>query len=132
MKIDFIPGAIPYKSRVRPLNTDQMDNLRKQIDEWLEQGVIEPLVSPSPLMTVKKKDGRTKGVTDLRELNKESAKESYHLTNIQEILDSLQGATMFSSLEACGAYHTLRIESESQACKAFISPFGIFQYIRIP
>ena len=46
MKIDLVPGAIPYKSRVRPLNPDQKENLRDQIDEWLEQGVIEPSISP--------------------------------------------------------------------------------------
>ena len=59
MKIDLVLGAIPYKSRVRPLNPDQKENLRNQIDEWLEQGVIKPLVSPwaSPLVPVKKKDG---------------------------------------------------------------------------
>ena len=32
--------------------------------------------------------------------------------NIQEILHSLQGATVFSSLDACGAYLTVRIEPE--------------------
>ena len=28
MKIDLVLGAIPYKSRVRPLNPDQKENLR--------------------------------------------------------------------------------------------------------
>ena len=37
---------------------------------------------------------------------------------------------MFSSLDACGAYHAVRIEPGSRAC--FISPFGTFQYIRMP
>ena len=57
MKINLIPGVNPYKSRVRPLNPDQKENLRDQIDEWLEQGVIEPSISPwaSPLVPVKKK-----------------------------------------------------------------------------
>ena len=50
---------------------------------------------------------------------------------MQEILHSLQGATVFSSLDACGAYHAERIKDESQACTAFISPFGTFQYIRM-
>ena len=101
MKINLIPGAIPYRSRVRPLNPEQKENLRDQIDEWLEQGVIEPSTSPwaSPLVPVKKKDGRTRWVTDLRELNKQTVKDSYLLTNIQEILHSLKGATVFSSLE---------------------------------
>ena len=58
MKLDLVPGAIPYKSQVRLLNPGQKENLRDQIDEWLEQGVIEPSVSPwaSPLVPVKKKD----------------------------------------------------------------------------
>ena len=62
MKIDLIPGAIRYKFRVRPLNLDQKENLQDQIDEWLEQEVMEPSISPwvSPLVPVKKKDGRTR------------------------------------------------------------------------
>ena len=72
MKIDLVPGVILYKSWVRRLNPDQKENLWDQIDEWLEQGVIEPSVSPwvSPLVPVKKKNRRTRWVTDLRELNK--------------------------------------------------------------
>ena len=122
MKIDLIPGAIPYKSRVRPLNPDQKESLRDQIDELLEQWVIEPSISTwaSPLVPVKKKDGRTRWVTDLRKLNKQTVKDSYLLTNIQEILHSLQGATLFSSLDACRAYHAVQIEPGSCACTAFI------------
>ena len=41
MKIDLIPGAVPYKSRVRPLNPDQGGNLRDQLDKWMDQGEIE-------------------------------------------------------------------------------------------
>ena len=50
MKIDLVPGVIPYKSKVRPLNPDQKDNLRTQFDEWLEQGVNEPSVRPWPYL----------------------------------------------------------------------------------
>ena len=85
----------------------------------------------SLLVPVKKKDRRTRWVTDLRELKKQTDKDSYPLTNIQEIFPSLQGAMVFSSQDACGAYHAVRIEPESQVCTAFISPFGAFQYIRL-
>ena len=59
MKIDLVPGAILYKSRVRPLNPDQKENLRDQINKWLEQGEIKSSVSPwaLPLVPMKKKDG---------------------------------------------------------------------------
>ena len=71
-------------------------------------------------------------MTDLRELNKQTVKDSYPLTNIQEILHSLKGATVFSALDACGAFKAVRIKLGSHACTAFISPFGTFQYIRMP
>ena len=94
------------------MNLDQNKNLRDQIDEWLEQGVIEPSISTwaSPLVPLKTKNRRMRWVTDLRELNKQMVKDSYPLTNIQEILHSLKGATVFSSLDACGAYHAVRID----------------------
>ena len=38
---------------------------------------------------------------------------------------------MFSSLDACGAYHAVRIEPSSGVCTALISPFGTFQYIHM-
>ena len=89
------------------MNPAQKDNLQAQIDEWLEQGVIKPSVSSwvSPLVPVKKKDRQRRWVTDLRELNKQTIKDNSPLTNIQKILHSLQGATVFSSLDAPRAYH---------------------------
>ena len=41
--------------------SDQKENLQDQIDEWQEQGVIEPSISPwaLPLILVKKKDEHT-------------------------------------------------------------------------
>ena len=95
--------------------------------------MIKPTVSPwaSPLIPMKKKDERTRWVTDLRELNKQTMKDTYPLTNIQEILHSMQGSTVFSSLDACGAYHAVRIEPGSGVSTAFISPFGMFQYIQM-
>ena len=95
--------------------------------------MIKPSISPwaSPLVPVKKKDGRTRWVTDLRELNNQTVKDSYPLTYIQEILHNLQGATVFSSLDTCGVYHAVRIQPGSHACTAFISLFDMFQYIRV-
>ena len=65
------------------------------------------------LIPVKKKDRKTRWVIDLRKINKQTVKDSYLLMNVQEILHSLQGATVFSFLDACGAYHAVRIEPGS-------------------
>ena len=82
--IELQPGAVPKRSKVRPLNPYQRANLKEQLDEWIQQGIIEPANSPwaSPLVPVKKKDGRMRWVTDLRLLNDVTIKDAYPLTNI--------------------------------------------------
>ena len=57
---------------------------------------------------------------------------AYPLTNIQENLQKLKGAKIFTSIDACGAYHAIQIEEGSRECTAFISPFGTFRYIGMP
>ena len=71
-------------------------------------------------------------MTDLRQLKDVTIKDAYPLTNIQENLQKLKGAKIFTSIGACGAYHTIQIEEGSRDCTAFISPFGTFRYIRMP
>ena len=61
------------------------------------------------LVLVKKKDKQTRWVTDLRELNKQTVKDSYPLTNILEILHRLQGVC-FRVSRCLRAYHVVRIE----------------------
>ena len=125
------PGIVPERSKVRLLNPDQIRNLKDQIDKRIEQGVIELANIPwaLPLVPVKEKDGRTRWMTDLKRLNTATVKDAYPLTNIQENLQKLKGATMFSSIKACGAYHCVQIVKNSRDCTAFISSFRTIYYI---
>jgi len=94
LQIDLEPGTVPKRSKVRLLKPDQKRKLKDQIDEWLEQG-IEPDNSPwaLPLFPVKKKDGRTRWVTDLILLKSATVKD----------------AIIFTSTDACGTYHCVQI-----------------------
>jgi len=82
LRIELQPGALPKRSKVRPLNPDQRAHLKEQLDEWIQQVITEHAKSPwaSPQVPVKKKDGRTRWVTDLRQLNDITIKDSYPLT----------------------------------------------------
>ena len=71
-------------------------------------------------------------MTDLRQLNDVTIKDAYPPKNIQENLQKLKRAKIFTSIDACGAYHAIQIEDGSRDCTAFISPFGTFCYIRMP
>ena len=118
---------------MRPLNPDQRANLKEQLDEWIQQGIIEPENSPwaSPLVPVKKKDGRTRWGTDLRQLNDITMKDAYPPDKYPGKSAKVEGCKHLH-FDACGAYHAIQIEEGSRDCTAFISPFGTFRYIRMP
>ena len=65
---------------------------------------------------------------DYRALNKVTVKNRYPLPRIDDLLDSLGGATVFSSLDLQSGYHQLRIRQEDVPKTAFRTPIGHFQW----
>ena len=124
----------PIKCKNRPINPLQQENLKKQIDTWLAQGVIEPSESPwgFALLAVPKKNGKTRWVIDYRRLNDITLKDSYPLPNIEDNLARLAHSRVFSALDGAGAYHVVSIRKEDREKTAFSSPFGLFQFKKMP
>ena len=134
--IQLKPGEeTPVKMKARPLNPAQEDSLRKQIHEWERGGIIEKTQSPwaFPMVGVKKKNSDiTRWCVDYRLLNQKTVKDAYPLQSIENNLHKLQGAKIFSTLDSAGAYHAVEIHPESRECTAFTTPFGQFQFARMP
>ncbi|GFX18508.1 uncharacterized protein K02A2.6-like [Trichonephila clavipes] len=91
----------PIYHSPRRLPFTERDIVDKQIDEWTQNGIIEPCSSAyaSQVLVVRKKDGSPRVCTDFRKLNRVLVKDHYSLPLIEDILDKLQDTRVFRTID---------------------------------
>jgi RNase H-like domain found in reverse transcriptase/Reverse transcriptase (RNA-dependent DNA polymerase)/Integrase zinc binding domain len=136
--IDLI-GERPVYVKPRRYPKAYEEVIKKQIGEMLETGVIQPSTSPfcSPLWVVPKPpdaegNPRYRVVVDYRELNKRTKTEKYPLPRLEEMLDRMAGATVFSTLDLKAGYHQIRMCERDKEKTAFQFGRGKFEFVRMP
>jgi hypothetical protein len=121
--IPLVPGAEsapPFKPMYR-LSPLELAEIKRQLADFLAKGYIEPSSSPygAPVLFVSKKDGGLRMCIDYRALNKLTVKNRYPLPRIDDLLDQLQGAKVFSSLDLQSGYHQIRISDQDGVSDAY-------------
>ena len=104
------------------------------IQEQVAAGVIQPssLAWSSPIVTVRKKTGDVRVCIDYRKLNERTIKDAYPLPRIDMCLDCLASAKVFSTIDLQSAYMQLEVAEEDRHKTAFITKYGLFEYLVIP
>lgn len=129
-EINTDPTQPPASRPVIRLSWEEQKELKKQLDELLRKGLIRHSTSPfgAPIFFIKKKDGALRMVCDYRGLNKMTIKDSNPLPLIEETLDQLAEAKVFSKFDLVGAYHQLRIREQDIHKTAIRTRFGNFEW----
>jgi hypothetical protein len=133
-RIELIPGSTPPSRPTFRMNPKELDELRKQLDELLKAGFIQPSKSPygAPVLFVKKKDGTMRMCIDYRALNAITVKNKYPLPRIDELFDRLQGAKYFSKIDLRSGYHQIRVNPDDVPKTAFRTRYGHFEFLVLP
>ena len=128
--IDLLPGSSPPNKPVYRMNPAELEELKKQLAQLQEQGLIRPSTSPfgSPIIFVKKKNGSLRLCVDYRALNNITVKNKYPLPRIDDLLDRLHGAKIFSKIDLAAGYHQIRLREEDIPKSAFRTRYGHFEY----
>ena len=84
------------------------------------------------MVCVRKKDGGMRLCVDYRSLNQKIVPDRHPIPRIQETLDNLGGNHWFSVLDQGKAYHQGFMDRRSQPLTAFVTPWGLYEWIRIP
>ncbi|KAJ9519492.1 hypothetical protein QJQ45_000587 [Haematococcus lacustris] len=128
--IPLVPDARSPVTPIYRLSKPEQEELKRQIQDYLAKGMIEPSSSPyvAPILFVQKKSGELRMCIDYRQLNKLTLRDQYPLPRIDDLFDRLSGCSVFSSLDLQAGYHQIRITLEDVPKTAFRTPEGHFRF----
>lgn len=117
--------------RLAPL---EKEVVKKQVREWLKDGIIQQSQSPyaSAVVVVPKKDGSRRVCVDYREINKMIVRDSYPMPNIEEQIDQLADARVYSVLDLKNSYFHVKVEEASRQYTSFVTTDGQYEFLRAP
>ncbi|MES9882797.1 MAG: RNase H-like domain-containing protein [Sedimenticola sp.] len=117
---------IPFKMR------QQVEQKLKQLQEM---DIVESVTGPTPwvsaLVPIPKKDGDIRLCVDMRQANKAVQRERFPMPNIDETLEEMNGASVFSRLDLKQSFHQIELEESSRYITTFASHNGLFRYKRL-
>jgi hypothetical protein len=115
--IDLKPGTEPIARTPYRMSTPELQELKMQLKELLDLGLIRPSVSPwgAPVIFIQKKDGSWRLCIDWCSL-------SYQM----------KGATVFSKIDLRSGYHQLRIKEDDVPKTTFKTRFGHYEFTVLP
>ncbi|GBG60615.1 hypothetical protein CBR_g8636 [Chara braunii] len=133
-RIELLPGSVPPKGRVYRMSPAELEELRKQLETLTNKGWIRPNTSEfgAPVLFVPKGNDEFRMCIDYRGLNKITRKSTKPLPRIDDLLDMVQGCTVFSKVDLKSGYHQIEMAEEDVYKTAFKTRYGTYEFLVMP
>ena len=124
----------PVSAKYRRLDAAKLKAAREEFLEMERQGIVRRSDSSwaSPLHMVRKADGSWRPCGDFRRLNVQTQPDRYTCPNIGDLTARLAGCKVFSKLDLRKGYHQVPVRKADIKKTAIITPFGLFEFLRMP
>ena len=126
--------AAPRKSHPYRVPNKLKEGVRAEVEKLVEMGIVVPSTSPwaSPVVPVSKGDGTVRVCVDYRKLNEVTTADPYYMATMDEILERVGGSKVVSKIDLAKGFYQVEVEPLSQEKTAFVSPYGKFEFTRMP
>ena len=126
-------SGMPRKVNMYSIPMKYHEPVREKIIQMRNDGILERSTSAfaSPLTVQVKKNGDIRPCVDFRALNEVVVPDVYALPRMDMLVAKIEGA-VFSSIDLKDGFHQIPLDPESKPLTAIYTPFGNFQFTRLP
>lgn len=132
--VPLVEGAQPVWKHCFRMSPSERSTVSEYVAKLVANGWVVPSSSPwgAPILLVPKPDGTMRVCVDYRALNALTVKNRYSLPRVDDLLDSLSGATVFTALDLASGYWQIRLKPEDCAKTAFNTHEGHYEWKVLP
>ena len=135
LKLHIDPDIKPVAQPLRKIPFSRRQKVKEKLVQLDGLDVIEKVETPTSwinlLVAIEKPSGDIRICLDMRQANRAILREKHPVPTVEETMQEISNAKLFSKLDLNMAFHQIELAPESRDITTFAAPSGLYRYKRL-